>query len=123
LSDQSWFRNGIWNDAVEKSFLEKLRRARRKSQYLRIQAGTLASSHPHVALRLLDQFFALGDKFDWAQGYCDRATALLALGRVSEAIIAYEDALTREAQFPNLKTQSLPRLAISNRKRTGSSID
>ncbi len=99
-----WFRNTTWNEAVERSFNEKLHRAKRKEQYLRIQACTLARSHPEVALQLLDRYFALKDDFDHAQAYVDRATALLALGRVNEAIESYNAALAREAEFPNLQT-------------------
>jgi tetratricopeptide (TPR) repeat protein len=101
-----WFRNRTWNDAVERTFNEKLRRARRKEQYLRIQASTLAVSCPEVALKLLDRYFELQDDFDHAQAHVDRATALLALGRVNDAMAAYEAALRREAVFPNLKTQA-----------------
>jgi tetratricopeptide (TPR) repeat protein len=101
-----WFRNTSWDDAIERVFNEKLRRARRKEQYLRIQACTLARSHPEVALTLLDRYFELDDDFDHAQAHVDRATALLALGRVDEALAAYEAALAREAVFPNLQTQA-----------------
>ena len=99
-----WFRNTTWNEAVERSFNEKLYRAKRKEQYLRIQACMLAQSHPDVALQLLDRYFALKDDFDHAQAYVDRATALLALGRVNEAIESYNAALAREAEFPNMQT-------------------
>lgn len=51
-----WFRNSNWNDAIETAFFAKLRRARSKAQYLKIQACTLAEKHPEVALRLLDQY-------------------------------------------------------------------
>jgi tetratricopeptide (TPR) repeat protein len=101
-----WFRNTTWDDAIERAFDEKLRRARRKEQYLRIQACTLARSHPEVALKLLDRYFELHDDFDHAQAHVDRATARLALGRVNEALEAYEAALAREAAFPNLQTQA-----------------
>jgi tetratricopeptide (TPR) repeat protein len=101
-----WFRNTTWDDAIECAFDEKLRRARRKEQYLRIQACTLARSHPEVALKLLDRYFELNDDFDHAQAHVDRATALLTLGRIDEALEAYEAALAREAVFPNLKTQA-----------------
>lgn len=101
-----WFRNTTWNVDVEKMFDEKLRRARRKGQYLRIQASTLARSHPEVALRLLDRYFRLPDDFDYAQAYVDRAEALLALDRVDEAVESYEAALVREQAFPNLQTQA-----------------
>ncbi len=117
-----WFRSTTWDDAVERHFNEKLRRARDKHQYLRIQATILASSHPEVALKLLDQYFALPVNSDHAQAHVDRATALLALGRVEEAIGSYEAALEREAQYPNTLTQAyveLPYLIAThgNRKR------
>ena len=101
-----WFRNTTWNASVARTFEDKLRRARRKEQYLRIQASTLATSHPHVALELLQRYFELPDQFDHAQAQADRAQALLALNRVPEAIQSYEAALDREAAFPNLKSQA-----------------
>ena len=84
-----WFRNTTWNASIERAFDDKLRRARRKEQYLRIQACTLARLHPDVALKLLDRYFALPNDFDHAQAHVDRATAYLALGRVAEALTAY----------------------------------
>lgn len=117
-----WFRNLTWNDSIERAFYEKLRRAKRNGfQHLRIQASTLARSHPEVALKLLDRYFALPENFDRAQAFVDRATALLALGRVDEAILAYDSALAREASFPNLRTQAyldLPYLIATQRKRS-----
>jgi tetratricopeptide (TPR) repeat protein len=101
-----WLRNTTWNASIERAFDDKLRRARRKEQYLRIQACTLARSHPDIALKLLDRYFALPNDFDHAQAHVDRATAYLALGRVLDALAAYEDALTRESVFPKLKTEA-----------------
>jgi len=115
MSDDTWFRNSKWDTEIAARFEEKLRRARRKEQYLRIQACCLRISHPEVALELLDRFFQLPDQFDQAQARVDQATALLALGRVEEAITAYELALSREAEFPNLKTSAyiaLPSLIV-----------
>ena len=57
MSDE-WFRHTNWNDAIARRFDEKLQRARRKEHYLRIQASTLAPTHPMVALALLDRYFA-----------------------------------------------------------------
>jgi tetratricopeptide (TPR) repeat protein len=105
-----WFRNETWNDAIEREFRLKLRRARRKGQYLRIQASVLADSHPEVALSLLDEYFRLPEDFDWAQGHVDRATALVALGRLDDAVGSFEAALAREAAFPNLQTEAVLKL-------------
>lgn len=101
-----WFRNTTWNESIERAFEEKLQRARKKEQYLRIQACMLARSHPDVALKLLDRYFQFPDHFDHAQAHVDRATALLALGHVAQAIAAYEAALARESVFPHLQTQA-----------------
>jgi tetratricopeptide (TPR) repeat protein len=118
MSQQDWFRNTSWDVEIEAAFQKKLARARDKSQYLRIQASTLASNHPAVALRLLDQYFALGEHFDLAQAHTDRATAHLSLGQLDGAIQAYESALSREASYPKLQTQAyldLPFLVAAER--------
>lgn len=113
-----WYRNEDWNDAVALRFEEKLRRARDKQQRLRIQACLLAPTHPEVALDLLERYFAMPDRFDHAQAYVDRATALKALGRIEDAADSYELALAREGQFPNVQTQAylqLPMLVATER--------
>ena len=99
-----WFRNTDWNETIAAAFEEKLKRARDKKQYLRIQACTLASGHPRIALVLLERYFALGEHFDHAQAHVDRATAHLALGDIDAAIQSFEAALAREAAFPNVQT-------------------
>jgi len=106
MARDDWFRNSDWNDAIEEAFFEKLRRARNKAQYLRIQAGTLAEKHPRVALRLSDQYLLLGDHFDVAQAHVDRASAYLSLGQIEEAIQSYEEALGAESRHPSLKTSA-----------------
>ena len=53
MSRDDWFRKRRWDDEVAAQFEAKLKRARRKGQYLRLQACTLAKSEPNVALRLL----------------------------------------------------------------------
>jgi tetratricopeptide (TPR) repeat protein len=118
MAAEDWYRNKEWNAQIEAAFFAKLRRARRKEQYLRIQACILAPSHPEVALRLLDDYFKLKDDFDHAQAYVDRAKAYLALGETDEAIEAYEAALKREEEFPTLQTQAyldLPFLVVTMR--------
>lgn len=99
-----WYRNTDWNEAIAQAFRAKLKRARDKNQYLRIQASTLANSHPQVALQLLDEYFELGDNFDMAQAHVDRATAYLALGDVEAAIGSYEAAMEREQDCPQFQT-------------------
>lgn len=117
MSDDDWFRNKSWNESVENEFMAKLQRARRKEQYLRIQASTLASIEPAVALRLLEQYFSLKEDFDHAQAFCDMANAYTALGNVTGAIDAYRQALEREEAFPNLKTDAylaFPTMIVEN---------
>jgi hypothetical protein len=118
VSGDDWYRNWSWDADIESAFFKKLARARDKSQYLRIQASTLASRHPEVTLRLLDQYFAFGEHFDIAQAHVDRATAHLHLGQADAAILAYEAALAREAVYPNLQTLAyldLPYLIATER--------
>jgi len=97
LSKEDWYRNEEWNDEIAEAYFAKLNRARNKDQYLRIQACYLASSHPEVALDLLEEYFALNEPFDFAQAYCDKATAYIALGNIDAAIKAYENALVQES--------------------------
>lgn len=106
MAQKDWFRNTTWNAEVEADFQQRLRRARDKSQYLRIQASYLAESHPTVALGLLEQYFSLGDHFDVAQAYVDTARALMALGNIEGALSSYEAALERERKLPSLKTSA-----------------
>jgi tetratricopeptide (TPR) repeat protein len=107
MSRDDWFRNTQWNDEIAAQFEAKLRSARRKGQYLRIQACTLARCEPDVALELLGRYFAQQDeRFDEAQAHVDRATALLSLGRMNDALDSYEDALRTEARIPNMLTQA-----------------
>jgi tetratricopeptide (TPR) repeat protein len=111
-----WFRNRSWNQDIEQQFFEKLKRARQKGQYLRIQASMLSHSHPQVTLELLEHYFSIPNDFDQAQAHVDRAEALLALRRDEEAINSYEAALVREAEYPKLLTQAyldLPWLIVS----------
>ena len=103
---EEWFRNTSWNETIARRFHEKLHRARRKGQYLRIQAFTLASTNPEIALALLDEYFVSPGDVDRAQAYEVRATALLALGRTEAAIESYEAALRWEAEFPSVQTQA-----------------
>jgi tetratricopeptide (TPR) repeat protein len=120
MACDDWFRNKDWSPAVEGRFFEKLRRARRKASYLRIQGSYLQQSHPEAALALLEQYFALGDDFDIASAFQIQATAYLSLGYVGQAVKSYESALKREHEFPNLRTTAwldFPMLVASHKIR------
>ena len=106
MNKNDWYRNTEWNEQVEMAFTAKLKRARNKSQYLRIQASMISQSYPKQALKLLDEYFTLGEDFDFAQAYVDRASAYLSLNQVNNALQSYEDALKREAEFPKLLTNA-----------------
>ena len=106
MARDDWYRNTEWTPDIEKAFHAKLSRARRKAQYLRIQACVLAKSHPAVALRLLDDYFESGDDFDQAQAHVDRAAAYRSLGEFEKALDSYECALAVEAKKPFVKTQA-----------------
>ncbi len=120
MTRHSWCRNWDWDSRIESAFFAKLGRARNKAQYLRCQASILAKRHPTVALRLLDQYFSLGDHFDLAQAHVDRATAFLSLADIEHAIEAYEAALSVEERRPNISTQAyldLPLLIATRRDK------
>ena len=104
--DRDWFRNKNWNAEVAASFDAKLKRARDKQQYLRIQASYLAGGQPEVALALLDRYFALGDHFDMAAAFVDQSTAHLARRDTDAALHSLQRALARERERPNLQTQA-----------------
>ena len=106
MAREDWYRNKEWNSNIAEAFTAKLKRARDKPQYLRIQASYLADKHPTVALELFDQYFSLGDTFDHSQANVGRAEAYIALGKIDNAIAAYEAALAFEAIKPNVLTQA-----------------
>jgi len=107
-----WWQNTSWNEETEAAFFRKLARARNKSLYLKGQARFLASNHPAAALRLLDQYFALGGDFGEAEAHFYRARAHVALRNVDAAIHSFEAALAREDAHPNFLTWAFLELPV-----------
>lgn len=119
MGREDWFRNATWSQEIEATFRAKLVRSRDKRQHLRVQAHTLAERDPRVALRLLDEYFALEPGIDEAQAHMDAAAAYKALGNIDAAIIAMEAALSRETAKPGVITQAwleLPVLIVLQNK-------
>ncbi len=112
MGRDNWWRNTSWNEEIEVTFFSKLARARNKTWYLRNQARALASSCPEVALRLLDQYFALGGDLDQAQAHFYRARAYVAIRNVEGAVVAFEAALAREDAVPNFRTWAFHELPV-----------
>ena len=106
MSRTSWFQNPVWSEGAEKHFREKLRRARNKSQPLRIQASCLCRTYPEVSLRLLEEYFSLPDRRQDSAACQHRAEALLTLGRVPDAINAYLQAIERETDLGAVQTEA-----------------
>jgi hypothetical protein len=108
MSRQDWFRSSVWNPQIEEGFYAKLGRATKKKrpQYLCLQAYHLRQSHSLIALRLLAEYFALGDHLDDSRAHTFRADAHLTLGNIEQALEAYESALAREKQFPHAVTDA-----------------
>lgn len=113
MNKDDWYRNRTWDAQVEKNFNETLRHARLKQDFLRIQASYLTAASPHVALTLLERYFALGIHFDMAFAWYDRAMAYASLGEIDQALDAFGAALSEEEMNPDILTQAylaLPKL-------------
>ena len=112
MGRDDWWRNTSWNEDIEAAFFNKFARAKNKSFYLRNQARFLASSHPEVALRLLDHYFKLGADSSEAEAHFYRARAHVALRSMDAAVIAFEAVLAREDALPNFRTWAFHELPV-----------
>ena len=112
MGRDDWWRNASWNEDIEAAFFRKLARARNKTWYLCNQARFLAPSYPTAALRLLDQYFALGADSGEAEAHFHRARAHVALRDVDGAIRSFEAALAQEDSHPTLLTWTFLELPV-----------
>jgi tetratricopeptide (TPR) repeat protein len=119
MGRDEWYRNLDWDSDIEEAFRTKLSRARgQKPQYIMIQAGHLAESHPIVALSLIDEYFETGDAFFTSDVHCIEAVAYRALGRTQDALSALKNALDWEASHSGHTTTArieFPKLVVQER--------
>lgn len=109
MGRHDWYRSTEWSADIATAFRAKLSRSRTsKPQYLRIQAGCLASRYPEISLGLIDEFFGLGDHFEYPVARCVQAEAFEALGRIADALATLKLALAWEDEHPRfLSTASM----------------
>lgn len=102
MGRDDWYRNAEWNAETESAFRAKLSRSRSgRPQYLRIQASYLSERYPLAALKLIEEYFETGDKFDVPNAFCVRAEAYRVLGKIDDAVAAYKGALDWEDAHPH----------------------
>lgn len=106
MSSEDWYRNKVWDSAVEEHFYSKLNRARtQREQYLVIQALTLAESHPMVTLRLINEYFeSRKSEFEDLRALLAKANAFFALADFEKSVATYKKILDKEKEFPNYQT-------------------
>ena len=114
-----WCGKTTWSEADQADFFAHLKRSRtdyHKTQYLRIQAHCLEKvgslEFLQAAIKLLDKIlteFSEGEfpERAWlATAYSQKASCLLKLGDVDNAIVNYQRALATEREFRTLKTNA-----------------
>jgi tetratricopeptide (TPR) repeat protein len=110
MGTRDWFRKQTWKNADQIDFNTRLARARasNRSQYLRVQAATLAEVGLHAnALELLDRYFQTHqDSIDLAQAWLQRAESSAALGNIESAVEAYRKSLQAQRIRPNVQTNA-----------------
>ncbi|MDR7100917.1 hypothetical protein [Croceicoccus sp. BE223] len=99
-----WFRQTEWNAAREADFLAQLGRARRKGQYLNIQAYSLLTVRPDVAAKLCRMVLDLDEPDEHARAGLYLGTALALGGDADAAIAALEGAIEAERRNPSMRT-------------------
>lgn len=112
MASDDWCRNSEWSADIEAAFNAKLMRARNKSSYLRIQASHLASSHPDVALRLVERGLENAERWDAVNLLDVQASAWLALGETESALGSLRKAVAlRYVERPKIVSRADLRFA------------
>src|SRR3981189_636506 len=104
MGRDDWWRNTSWNEGIEAAFFNKFARARNKAFYLRNQVRYLAAERSDGALRLLDQYFALGADSSEAEAHFYRARAHASSGDALIGLRFVVMTLLREDAVPNFRT-------------------
>ena len=109
MKRHQWFRQTNWTPAAASEFQARLARTRgQRSEYLRIQAMTLAGTNQmhnaEPAVELARQLLAVRTDNLWvAQAHATMAKAFETIGRPYDAIDAYRKAVAAERELPNVR--------------------
>ena len=103
-----WYRRSDWNEEVSADFETRLARARpaSRAQYLSLQGYALLATQPDQAEALLERAIALGEPSETPRAGCYLALARVALGKVDEAIQAYDVAISAERGNPAFRSSA-----------------
>lgn len=107
MGADDWFTSYDWNADIEAVFWSKVRRSKTsKPMYLTYKAGKIVDKHPDVALEMLDEYFKLPTDSYCAEAWFHRGEAYQVLGRIPEAVEAFDAALAREKEYPSSVTMA-----------------
>jgi len=109
MTEADWYRNTRWTTQIENQFEARLARSRgQRSEYLRIQALTLADTlrpeYAEPAIALAQRHLELDPTgISAAQMHAAIAKAFITLGRKEDAIDAFRSAVKCELARPNVR--------------------
>lgn len=114
MSKADWFRRTTWSPADEAEFLARVKRSRtefHRAQYLRIQAWHLAESGDPTllvpAVKLLDLLITEHpDRSQLSLAHHQRATCLVDMGEVAEALNGFRSALAARSAYPGVESDA-----------------
>ena len=103
-----WYRRTTWTEADKVDFYLRLKRSHDKTQYLRIQASTLASAGNYaVAIELLNELLEFYPKIsELASAYSQLAEAYAHFGQLNNVIKFYEASLKVQQEYPIVKNSA-----------------